>query len=319
MSVLDAAAVTIAMYCLIQFYIQTRHGIAEHKPFLKVLAIKLVIFLSFWQTWAISIGTSTLKIVHPNRKLAYPDLKVGVPALLLCIEMAIFSVLHIFAFPYGPYRSEEQGTFYPNPDPSKSTAQVENPNLKPAGGPLGLLAIWDALNIWDFVKAFGRGTRWLFCGVKRRKEDSSYLNRTNTMDMDSLSHDKDGPSSYDAMRPPGNSSLQNDSPYQGAYHQNSDPSGVHPTEESAGLISHAQDIGHVRGSGGRDEVGGAYQAYKPYSDSRLPQQSQEPYREQYSQQQQPPQQQPPPSDRPYPLENPYDPDHSHSNTSYHAQ
>ena len=38
------------MYCLIQFYIQLRLDLAAHSPFLKVVAIKLVIFLSFWQT-----------------------------------------------------------------------------------------------------------------------------------------------------------------------------------------------------------------------------------------------------------------------------
>ena len=38
------------MYCLIQFYIQIRERVADHSPFLKILSIKLVIFLSFWQT-----------------------------------------------------------------------------------------------------------------------------------------------------------------------------------------------------------------------------------------------------------------------------
>jgi hypothetical protein len=37
------------MYCLIQFYHQVSKDIKEHRPFLKILSIKLVIFLSFWQ------------------------------------------------------------------------------------------------------------------------------------------------------------------------------------------------------------------------------------------------------------------------------
>jgi len=45
----EAISVSIAMYCLIQFYYQTSKDIAEHRPFLKILSIKLVIFLSFWQ------------------------------------------------------------------------------------------------------------------------------------------------------------------------------------------------------------------------------------------------------------------------------
>lgn len=48
--VIEGSCVTVAMYCLIQFYVQLRADLAEHQPFLKVCAIKLVIFLSFWQT-----------------------------------------------------------------------------------------------------------------------------------------------------------------------------------------------------------------------------------------------------------------------------
>ena len=38
------------MYCLIQFYVQVNKDMTQYKPFLKITAIKLVIFLSFWQT-----------------------------------------------------------------------------------------------------------------------------------------------------------------------------------------------------------------------------------------------------------------------------
>ncbi|EHK20875.1 uncharacterized protein TRIVIDRAFT_15638, partial [Trichoderma virens Gv29-8] len=172
--VINAISVTIAMYCLIQFYIQLAKPLAEHHLFLKILAIKLVVFLSFWQASAISVGTSTLNIVKPGDVLAYPDLKVGIPALLLCVEMAIFSVLHIWAFPYQVYRRGVASSFYPSPDASKGTIGLEKPALPNGGGFLGLRALWDAMNLWDLVKAFGRGMRWLFCGVKRRKEDASY-------------------------------------------------------------------------------------------------------------------------------------------------
>jgi len=48
--VFESTSVTIAMYGLIQFYIQLKDDIAHYKPFLKILCIKLVIFFSFWQT-----------------------------------------------------------------------------------------------------------------------------------------------------------------------------------------------------------------------------------------------------------------------------
>jgi uncharacterized membrane-anchored protein len=46
----ECVAVTIAMYCLVQFYIQIKDDISQYNPFLKILSIKLVIFLSFWQS-----------------------------------------------------------------------------------------------------------------------------------------------------------------------------------------------------------------------------------------------------------------------------
>ncbi|KAK0714903.1 organic solute transporter Ostalpha-domain-containing protein [Lasiosphaeris hirsuta] len=156
--VVQSIAVTIAMYCVIQFYVQLRATpqLEPNQPFLKVLAIKLVIFLSFWQSTAISVGTSTLDIVHANEVLAYPDIKVGIPSLLLCFEMACFAVLHLWAFPYASYRTSTQ--------PKK-------------GGPLGLLALWDATNVWDVVKGFGRGMRWLFVGARHRRKDQFRASR----------------------------------------------------------------------------------------------------------------------------------------------
>jgi hypothetical protein len=189
--VLNAVAVTIAMYCVIQFYVQLRVPLAEHQPFLKVLAIKLVIFLSFWQAAAISVGTSTLNIVHPNQVLAYPDIKIGIPSLLLCFEMALFAVLHLWAFPYRPYLDNAKTTFYPVADPDMGTPPRENEHFPRSGGPLGLKALWDAMNLWDIIKAFGRGIRWLFVGVRHRHEDVSYHptrknSATGGMDMEDL-------------------------------------------------------------------------------------------------------------------------------------
>jgi hypothetical protein len=48
--VFEGASVTVAMFMLVQFYLQLKLDLAEHRPFLKVLCIKLVIFFSFWQT-----------------------------------------------------------------------------------------------------------------------------------------------------------------------------------------------------------------------------------------------------------------------------
>ncbi|KAF2144182.1 uncharacterized protein K452DRAFT_285419 [Aplosporella prunicola CBS 121167] len=173
--IFQAGGVTIAMYCVIQFYIQLKPDLAQHSPFLKVLAIKLVIFFCFWQGLLIDFLTNH-DILTTSDYLAYADIKVGIPSLLVCVEMAFFAVLHLFAFPWKPYRvSKTQVAMDPNytADPDAPLTGEKRPK-RYKGGIMGLGAIIDAFNIWDVVKASARGFRWLFVGVRHRHEDASY-------------------------------------------------------------------------------------------------------------------------------------------------
>lgn len=182
------------MFCVIQFYLQLRVPLAAHKPFLKVAAIKLVIFFSFWQAFVIAILTSTtLNIIHPNDVVAYPDISVGIPALLTCVEMAGFAVMHIFAYPYKPYRPGSD--LYKYPTMSDSPPSISGASAGPKqGGFLGLKAILDALNPWDMAKGFARGMRWIFVGRRHRKDDDSYkidsidVSRQPTRTADDISY-----------------------------------------------------------------------------------------------------------------------------------
>jgi hypothetical protein len=172
--VFETISISVAMYCLIQFYVQIKDDIGQHKPLLKITAIKLVIFLSFWQTIAISFLTSSGAVKATN-KIQTPDIKVGIPALLLCIEMAFFSIFHIWSFSWKPYTmgSREQM--------SETIAGEGGAKGSYQGGLLGIKAIFDAFNAWDILKATGRSARWMFKGRKSRHTDASYsLNRKDT-------------------------------------------------------------------------------------------------------------------------------------------
>ncbi|KAI0506845.1 organic solute transporter Ostalpha-domain-containing protein [Xylaria bambusicola] len=235
---IEATAVTIAIYCLIQFYSQFRVALAEHKLGLKVLAIKLVVFLSFWQTVVISLVTSeTVHLVKPNEKLAYPDLKVGIPSLLLCFEMALFAILHLWSFPYAQYKEDAKITFYPSPNSTIGIPPRENERGPKQGGFLGLKAFVDAINPWDIIKAFGRGIRWLFVGAKHRHEDPSYQLKADT--------------SYSSQNPNGKST--DHLPIANQFRRSTfglpNAPGDPMPEESAGLIANAQPnpaSGHKR-------------------------------------------------------------------------
>ena len=94
--------------------------------------------------------------------------------MLLCIEMAIFAVMHLWAFSWKPYSLKSNvvtSESVPGYAPTKANYQ---------GGFLGFWAIIEAFNVWDFVKAMGRGGRWLFVGRKHRMEDVSYKTGPNS-------------------------------------------------------------------------------------------------------------------------------------------
>ena len=186
-TIIQAISATIAMFCLVQFYTQVKDYISQHRPLMKVISIKLVVFLCFWQTIILSL-LSAGKAIKPSNKVQSPDIKVGIPALLVCLEMAIFSVLHFWSFSYRPYIICADGL------PSERAAPIAY-----QGGVLGWRALLDSMNPWDFVKAFGRGARWIFMGHKNRTQDMSYnlhLGRTRSDQKYNLTE-------YSSPPPPG--------------------------------------------------------------------------------------------------------------------
>jgi hypothetical protein len=86
--------------------------------------------------------------------------------------MAIFAVMHIFAFPWKPYSIKHS---YSDPlnEPGSGFSGGDD-TKKYTGGPLGIMALADAFNPWDIIKMTARGLRWLFVGVRKRHEDVSY-------------------------------------------------------------------------------------------------------------------------------------------------
>jgi hypothetical protein len=110
----------------------------------------------------------------PTNKISYPDIYIGIPSWLLCIEMAFFAILHVFAFPWKPYSLIHGAAAY-----TSSGNSLENG--APATLPVSSrryrgfwYAMADSFNPWDIVKASSRGLRWMFVRYKHRHTDSSY-------------------------------------------------------------------------------------------------------------------------------------------------
>ncbi|KAF8533726.1 organic solute transporter Ostalpha-domain-containing protein, partial [Trichophaea hybrida] len=153
----NCLSVTVAMYMLITFYLNTRDQLAPKKPLIKMLCIKLVVFFCFWQMIILDFLGSA-HIIKPTNKISPGDISVGFNALLVCFEMVIFSIMHLFAFPWNVYQSSSLG---PGPIPTQT------PPIKP----------WKALaysfNPFDMIKAIARGVKWALFGYRRRHQQAS--------------------------------------------------------------------------------------------------------------------------------------------------
>lgn len=114
------ASQLLAMYCLVIFYTGYQQELKPMKPLAKFFSIKLVVFFSFFQSVVIS-GLLELDFVEDTFKYLFPDLdnkvELGRKAqeLLICVDMLIAAIGHLYAFPHKPfvdnvyetYRSEQ--------------------------------------------------------------------------------------------------------------------------------------------------------------------------------------------------------------------
>lgn len=241
-SAFEAISVTIAMYCLIQFYIQLKADLAPHRPFLKVLCIKLVIFFCFWQSLVVSFLASDGGPLKPSTKIAEADLKIGIPSMLVCIEMSAFAVLHLWAFPWKPYDLKGQ-------------ALQDGAPKRYAHGPARAIA--STLNPMDIVKALGRGVRWLFVGRRHRHQDVSYQTKLGDMGPDTAYHQ--GPT----FAGTGEAATEFGKPKKA-----SGKNSGFEDSDTAGLLSHAQTNPYMRQDTDHQMyVGTTAQRYDP---DRLP-------------------------------------------------
>ncbi|KAH9453466.1 hypothetical protein Pst134EA_033106 [Puccinia striiformis f. sp. tritici] len=89
-------SVSLCLYCLGVFWMCTGADLKPFRPMPKFLCIKGVIFFSFWQGFGISILVA-LGLLKSTR---YPTetLSLAIQDTLICFEMPLFSILHLYAF-----------------------------------------------------------------------------------------------------------------------------------------------------------------------------------------------------------------------------
>lgn len=89
-----------AIYCLVMFYRATREDLEPIRPIAKFLLIKAIVFLTFWQSIAISIVFS-LDLIKTEKWTTYDtdDVSAGIQNFFICIEMFIAALVFAYVFP----------------------------------------------------------------------------------------------------------------------------------------------------------------------------------------------------------------------------
>jgi len=101
-----------AMYCLVMFYHACALELKPLRPLPKFLCIKAVVFFSFWQSVAIAalaffgyLNASVAAWVGYSRNDAgVEELGSGLQDFLICIEMFLAAIAHIYAFTHEDFK-----------------------------------------------------------------------------------------------------------------------------------------------------------------------------------------------------------------------
>lgn len=94
-----------ALYCLVQFYAVTKDELAHIHPLAKFLTFKSIVFLTWWQGVAIAVLYDLGLFKSPIAQAL--QFKSSVQDFIICIEMGIASVVHLYVFPAKPYELME--------------------------------------------------------------------------------------------------------------------------------------------------------------------------------------------------------------------
>ncbi|KAJ7956003.1 protein LAZ1-like 2 isoform X1 [Quillaja saponaria] len=87
-----------ALYCLVQFYNVTHERLEPIKPLAKFISFKAIVFATWWQGVGIAL-LCAFGVLPKEGKI-----QTGLQDFLICIEMAIAAVAHVFVFSAKPYQ-----------------------------------------------------------------------------------------------------------------------------------------------------------------------------------------------------------------------
>ncbi|RAL13081.1 OSTA/TMEM184 family protein, partial [Aspergillus homomorphus CBS 101889] len=138
-----------AVISVLKFYKSFKIHLKDHQPLAKLLAFKLIVGLSFLEK-IIFFALGTTDTLKTNAQLTYADVKIGIPTMVVCIQMVPFALFFHYAYSIRPYVIRKT---LPTVQPSLNPAYAAVTELRYQGGPLGVRAWLGLLDPREILSA----------------------------------------------------------------------------------------------------------------------------------------------------------------------
>ncbi|RFU27391.1 hypothetical protein B7463_g8936, partial [Scytalidium lignicola] len=144
---------TLAVTSMLRFYNATKTELAHRKPGLKFLAFKLIVAVNFLQTTIFTFLISGNKL-KPTDHYTYNDITIAIPNIITTAEMVLFSLIFLYAFRTSEYVIGKG-------------AQIRGKEGRYMGGPLGMTALLEAMDVRDMLYSIATAPMQC-CGGNRK-------------------------------------------------------------------------------------------------------------------------------------------------------
>ncbi|KAK1977015.1 organic solute transporter Ostalpha-domain-containing protein [Colletotrichum cereale] len=170
LSIISNVSLTLAIVTVLRFFMQLKSQLKHHRPIAKFASFKLVVSLTFVENiifWILR-DTGTLK---PTATLTEADLRIGIPSMLICIEMLPLAAFFHHAYSYRPYVIGSDRSTRPLAGDHEAYAPQTY-----SGGPAGLWALVEMWNPMEIVEAIMFGLRMKAEEQKRQRTQKGWHN-----------------------------------------------------------------------------------------------------------------------------------------------
>ncbi|OHE93103.1 hypothetical protein CORC01_11592 [Colletotrichum orchidophilum] len=164
LQLISNASLTLALMTVIRFFMQLKSKLSHHQPIAKFLAFKLVVTLTFLETIIFWILKDT-GALNPTPKLTNADLRIGIPSMLICIEMLPLAAFFHYAYSHRPYVIGSGNVRRP----LAGDLEAYEPQTY-SGGPGGVWALVEMWNPMETVEA-------IVFGLKMKAEERKQQQR----------------------------------------------------------------------------------------------------------------------------------------------